>query len=243
MRNRILTMMIKNSWQSFGASIRGQRHIRLGEPNQDTWRAYHDSWVDLVVVCDGLGSLSLSGVGSRMACLAAEIAAREIGNNARLDPADFTARLHSRWLKLVGRGSVADCGCTCLFALAHKDELVLGQLGDGMIATVGENPFTFTHEYDFLNVTDCLEDRHYPELWHLATLSAEGVRAVVLSTDGVSADIPLACRFGMAEEFFNEFGHYSATIRCRKTEEALRCWPVPDNTDDKTLACLGRVQL
>lgn len=235
--------MIKNSWQSFGASICGQRHMRLGEPSQDAWRAYHDSRVDLVVVCDGLGSLPLSGPGARMACLAAEFAARELGKNARLNPANFTALLHSRWLGLVGRGAAADCGCTCLFALANKDELVLGQLGDGMIATVGGKPFTFTHEYEFLNVTDCLEDCHYPELWHLAVLPAEGIRGVVLSTDGVSADIPLTSRLGMAEEFFNEFGLYPATIRCQKTEEALHAWPVPENTDDKTLACLGRLQL
>lgn len=233
--------MSKKIWQSWGASVCGLHHVRLNQPCQDYWREFHESWGDLVVVCDGLGSRPYSGLGARMACAATGLAASMLEKTATA--ADFTAMLHAFWLKLVNPEKADECGCTCLFALTRGDRLWLGQLGDGMIATVGQQVFSFTHEYDFLNVTDCLEHGHYPELWHLAEFPAYTVQAVILGTDGISADIPMRLRLGLAEEFFNEFQLYAVPLRYMKTLEILRNWPVPENTDDKTLACLCKLPM
>ncbi|MGK0290454.1 MAG: hypothetical protein ACI86H_001913, partial [bacterium] len=63
-------------WKSWGASVAGPSHLKLGIVNQDAWISRHYSWGDVVVVSDGLGSRQQSDLGAKAACLSVLEAAK-----------------------------------------------------------------------------------------------------------------------------------------------------------------------
>lgn len=223
----------------FCASVRGSGHMRHDVPNQDSWLGCHAHWGDLLVVSDGLGSMPHARLGADAACAAVSCAAAMAHwQNPQL--ADLPCLIHANWLRLVSPLNPESCGATCLFALRRDGNLWLGQLGDGMIVALGRHVdgLVFEDLNEFVNVTDCLGAHFFPESWQWAVVPENALEGVVISTDGVSVDIPDSSKSAFCRDFWEEYRHMEPRRRKVEMEAMLEAWPGDGNGDDKTIGCL-----
>lgn len=225
-------------WSAFGASVKGSGHARRGLPNQDAWRKKSWPWGDLIVVCDGLGSMPEARRGAEAACEAVALAASELA--AKGDFSSLPERVHNHWLTRILPMPPEVCGSTCLFALATDEYAYLGQLGDGMAIACGASPILLEVENEFANVTHCLERKHFQKHWQFHKLKTADFYGFALATDGVAADVAVARQPAFAEDLLASYGAMPAPQRAPALAEMLSAWPAPENTDDKTIACLWR---
>jgi len=223
-------------WNSWGCSVRGPRHKRESLPNQDAWKSKSGSWGNVLVVSDGLGSKTLSHIGSKAACYAVIEAARYFAAHCAAPIETIPPLIHSLWRINLGSYDVRECCATCLFAMQISDRVILGRLGDGLIAALGdqETPVFMTDEKEdsFSNITDCLSENFHLKLWELKEISASLYPHIMLCTDGVSEDLTVEGREIFSREVFKN-GSDLAELR-----RTLVKWPVPGHSDDKTIACL-----
>ena len=223
-------------WNSWGCSVRGPRHKRESLPNQDAWKAMAYSWGNVLAVSDGLGSKPLSDIGSKAACNAVINAARHFAARPLAQIETIPPLIHSLWRVNLGPYYVRDCCATCLFAIQISDRIILGRLGDGLIAALGDQntPVFMTDEKEdsFSNITDCLSENFYNKQWELRELKASLYPRIMLCTDGVSEDLTVEGREFFSTEVFKNGSNLSELRR------ALVEWPVPGHSDDKTVACL-----
>lgn len=228
-------------WLSFGASLTGSRHLQRGEANQDAWISQHWDWGDLIVVCDGLGSMPHARRGAQAACAAVSLAAWELAADKEFRA--LPERIHTHWLKQVQPLEPELSGTTCLFALVTADSAWLGQLGDGMVCAVGEQSVLLPVDNEFLNVTCCLGLEHTPLNWQFARYPVMDFSGIVLTTDGLSADIPENRQAAFARDLLKNYGPMPPGARITDLQQMLASWPILENYDDKTLACLWRSTL
>lgn len=228
---------------SFGASVRGPFHTRMGLPNEDAWLRASGSFGDLIVVCDGMGSRPNARLGARAACLAVKEA---VSRWARVEnaPLNFLTHLiEVSWRLRVFPTDPTTAATTCLFAVATTSQRwVLGGLGDGMVLVRTGNEVrsvldletrAFSNETTGLGLSSGVRD------W--TTLELPGTskeRVVVLATDGISDDLA-ADRYGALSDWLaGTFLFLSAAERSRQLAAELRNWPTPGHMDDKTIAVL-----
>jgi len=237
--------MRKKSWASWGASVIGPSHLRLGLPNQDAWSAWHYCWGDVAVVSDGLGSCEHSQVGSRAACRAVSEAARFCQRHCRESHVDMTHLIQELWQMMITPFSPAQCSATCMFVVNVSDaEVHLGQLGDGMLAACrsdgGIDLLVEEKDDSFSNITVGLGSSYASDQWRTLTLPQADYCAFVLCTDGVSDDLLPEGLSAFAGEVQRHYRQMPGRQRSRDLRRWLRDWPVPGHTDDKTIACLYR---
>ena len=230
-------------WSSWGASARGPMHERSGMPNQDSWMARSYSWGNAVVVSDGLGSKPRSGFGSKAACLAVFEAAKVWWKHPSVPTEDMLRLLHAYWLVKVSPFSPSDCQATCLFAVRIDTRLILGRIGDGLVAVHGESEkggFVMTDGKgdSFSNITDSLSREFRSDLWETVTVGIDTCKAVVLCTDGISDDLLPGKQLPFAQELFSNYKDLTPAERRNDLKRWLDQWPVPGHSDDKTVACL-----
>lgn len=225
---------------AFGASVKGPAHAAAGAPNQDAWASGHAGNWRVVAVADGLGSRPLADVGAKAACAAVVEAVRRWRRNPAAPTEVLLALVHVLWRARVAPRPPEDCASTCLFAALGADGAgVAGQLGDGMLLVrdgAGLRPLHQRPPGDFANETAALGVTKHMSAWQTATFSP-GARAVVLCTDGIADDL--------LPDKLDEFAtwalnHRDLAPRARGAalRAALRSWPTPAHTDDKTLAVL-----
>jgi serine/threonine protein phosphatase PrpC len=223
-------------WNSWGCSVRGPRHIKRSQPNQDSWRARAYRWGNVIAVSDGLGSKPHSDIGSKAACYAVTEAVQYFARHPSAPVDTIPPLIHSLWRILIEPYDVRECGTTCLFAMRINERLIAGRLGDGLIFadSKSEEPVILTDEKEesFSNVTDCLNGKFHPELWELRELPADDFPRVMLCTDGISDDLTLEGRVIFPREVFAN-GRDMKELRRSLVE-----WPTPGHSDDKTLVCL-----
>lgn len=232
-------------WNSFGASTIGPAHIRAFKPNQDAWAAFHHTWGDGIVVSDGVGSKPLSEFGSRAACVAVSCAAQTFATR-EIELSGLPAEIHKYWLLCVAPLPPRDCAATCLFAIRpNNGDLLLGMLGDGLVAVVKNDGSVKTLTEDknggFSNQTAALSTSFQKEQWRVVSIPEEECRAVILCSDGVADDLTDA--LGFVHGFVNARCELSAISAARHTREMLENWKTPKHSDDKTLACLYREEV
>ncbi|MDR2596006.1 MAG: protein phosphatase 2C domain-containing protein [Treponema sp.] len=230
-------------WKSFGASVIGPGHIREGKPNQDAWKAFHNTWGDGVIVSDGLGSKTYSDFGSSAACRAVTCAVYACRDKKEIDQTFLYDKIKSNWLSFIAPLESRDCSATCLFAFRLSDGLIrTGMLGDGLIAVLKNDDTVLSLAEDkangFSNITSALSEKTTDKEWRFQTLQEELCRAVLLCTDGVSDDLT------DTDAFIRGFITHAVDSACvsasRNTRIMLEDWPVPKHSDDKTIACLFR---
>lgn len=223
-------------WNSWGCSVRGPRHRRKSQPNQDAWKARAYSWGNVLAVSDGLGSKPHSDIGSKAACNAVISAARHFAAHPLARIEAIPPLIHSLWQIFLGPYYTRDCCATCLFAMQISDRIILGRLGDGLIAALGDQIasviMTDEKEESFSNITYCLSEKFRGELWEIRELQASLYPRIMICTDGVSDDLYEDHRESFSEEVFRN-GNNLAELRRQLVE-----WPRPKHSDDKTIACL-----
>jgi len=219
-------------WSSWGYSVRGPGHKRESLPNQDAWKAKAYCWGNVLAVSDGLGSKPLSDIGSKAACNAVTAAARHFAAHPLARIETIPPLIHSLWRIYLGSYYVRDCCATCLFAIQISDRIILGKLGDGMIAALGDKDPVFMTEEKEDNSTYCLDEIFHPRVWELKELSASLYPRIMICTDGVSDDLTVDGREIFSKDVFDNGKNLTELRR------ALVKWPVPGHSDDKTVACL-----
>lgn len=232
------------SW-GWGVSVRGPDHIRRKLPNQDAFTLAHGSWGSLVVLCDGMGSCAYAHIGARRACqaiaLTTQIHCCAHLQSQQLQPELLLKQCYKQWRRLIIPYSVAECRTTCLLALLYKEQLLLCQLGDGLLAVdttqdvllpVGEE------EKPFANITAALGEHYKFADWRCALLPAKTVHAVLLASDGIADDIAASSVSAFVHDL--TYAHRSLSPQQSRymLRRQLKTWPVQGHSDDKTLACM-----
>jgi serine/threonine protein phosphatase PrpC len=190
----------------------------------------------VLAVSDGLGSKPYSAIGSKAACYAVTETVQYFAMRPSSPISMLPPLIHALWRMRIEPYNVHDCGTTCLFAIRIAERIILGRLGDGLIVAddMKGEPLFFTDEKEdsFSNITDCLGEKFYPELWNLKELSADRYSRVMLCTDGVSDDLTMDGRTIFSRDVFANGKDIDELRR------VLIEWPVPGHSDDKTIACL-----
>lgn len=245
-------MTTTTSWKSFGASVIGPGHITTGKPNQDSWSSFHHMWGDGVVVSDGLGSKPLSDYGSNAACRAVEQAVRQFSLQLRdAEPlaagqySNLLANIATGWLEAISPLDPRDSSATCLFVFRIGDGLLhMGILGDGCAAAVKPDGTVVSLSDDksngFSNMTSALSPNTRETHWRMLNVPETECEAVVLCTDGVSDDLENV--EGFMAGFVKAYSGLAQLTASRQAHEMLTNWPVPKHSDDKTIACLFRME-
>ena len=232
------------SWQSSGASVKGSAHLGLGMPNQDSWLKRHYAWGEFIGVSDGLGSKPSSEVGSRQACRAAVGAVRFHVKSPRSSIDALCSMIHALWKIMINHTRADLFSSTCLFAFRRGNEMILSQLGDGLAGVCmrdGEIILIKDEEDDsFVNMTACLGENHRPNLWRSRRLQADECQAVFLMSDGISGGIKEGKESRFLEMLHSHLSGFPPIQRSREIRRWLRAWSYPNDSDDKTIACLMR---
>jgi serine/threonine protein phosphatase PrpC len=225
---------------AFGASVAGPAHEAAGVPNQDTWLSSAAAGWRVVAVADGLGSRANASEGSRAACAAAVEAVRAWRRTPAAPLDVLVALVHLLWRARVAPREPSTCATTCLFAALGPDGAgAAAQLGDGLVLVrdgEGLRPLRERPPGDFVNETDALGVTKQTSAWATRGF-APGARSIVLCTDGVADDLLP----GKHDEFVAwATNHAERPPRARGAalRAALRAWPTPAHTDDKTVAVI-----
>lgn len=231
-----------DSYVSFGCSVIGPGHIKSGKPNQDSFllKKYKNGWV--AVVSDGVGSKPLSHIGSAAVCRSVCNVMRDYLNSSKsADIKDVLRLVHSRWLFDISPNLADDCCATVLFAVVTAEKIILGRLGDGMICCRNNHEDTLLLDDktdSFSNVTKCMRYKFIYDDWYVKEIPVHDFEYVVLTTDGISDDIPSNMLPSFVKDFVNEYSIEKTGIRTKKVKQMMIDWPVPMHSDDKTIACL-----
>lgn len=221
----------------------GPGHIMERRLNQDAWISFRTKDGIGIAVSDGLGSKSLSNFGSRAACRAVRLAAKNTENERRVLSTEHVAsQIKSFWLDALGPIDPNEAGATCLFAYTNSGDFVVGALGDGCIAVISRDNSIKVLEVDksrdFLNSTNALSPKTQVTNWRLAKYPARDVEAVIIMSDGIAddlVDVP-----GFAREVCLKVQCLPDFVVTRHLRTMLGSWNVPKHSDDKSIACLIR---
>jgi len=234
-------------WSTFGASVRGPSHVISAQPNQDSWLGFETVSGLGVVVSDGLGSKPFADIGSEAACLAVKRAVQDVSVlRAAGQSPQFQQRVHEKWIELVRPFNPQECSATCLYAFVTSEGVInVGSLGDGCIGVLKESEEVVVLAVDksdsFANVTQCLGTNPAVDAWRTLKFHESECRAVILCTDGVSADLNDIA--GFVRNFVLSLSPLASHSASRHIAEVLEQWPVMGHSDDKTIACLHRTLL
>lgn len=228
-----------------GASARGPLHSELGSSNQDAWKGAKVRGGVVIAVADGMGSKPLAALGARKACAAA-ITATGLWWKSDDSRADALPDLiESHWRASLGSVSPDDARTTCLVAgVSPGGAMVVAALGDGVALVTSEGCETelvTAERTGFGNETHALGRTPTLGVWRVSMRSSmEPGTVVMLATDGVADDLVPDRRPGFAREIVDAFGDLPPWRRRFSLWRALRAWPTPGHTDDKTVAVLWR---
>lgn len=237
--------MRSENWSYWGTSVIGPLHTKLKLENQDSWMAREYKWGQVLVVSDGLGSKIHSAHGSRAACLAVIETSKIFASHEKARIEDIPELIHALWILKTAPYAPSDCAATCLFAIHIRKKLIIGRIGDGMIAAFSENGkesflMSDVKEDSFSNYTQSLHAVFQKENWEMKVLDASSYKGVLLCTDGISEDLLPESRMEFSQEVYGHYRHYSSKERNADIRRWLTEWPVKGHTDDKTVACLYR---
>lgn len=233
-----------NILQGFGYSRIGHEHILAHLSNQDAWGLRHYRVGTLAVVSDGLGSKKHSDFGSLQAVLAAFEAFRGWSKTPHAPVRGFVVLLNTYWNIRTHGHERGECAATCLVAISMADRLVTVQLGDGLIATLGEDESierVTPPSSDFINETRSLGSNARIEDWIITEREAlQPEEQLLLCTDGVSEMIEpskLPAFMSWLREIHTE---HHGRGRHAKLSRSFAQLPTARRADDATLVTLWR---
>lgn len=235
--------MTSSLWDYWGVSTIGPLHIQMGIPNQDAWMSDQFTWGNVVSIADGLGSKPHSDHGSKQACRAVLEAAKIYQRDDSIGVDNIAELIHTNWLAMISPLKPEDCSSTCLFVIQIDQQLILGRLGDGLIAVHGKSEedsviLSDDKNNSFSNYTACLSQTIDRAQWEIIVLNEQQCMAVVLCTDGIADDLLPDKKNDFAKDIYLNYRDVDSYTRTKNIKKWLQEWPVPNHSDDKTIACL-----
>lgn len=228
---------------SFGCSEIGPAHIKNNTNNQDSWRIEYFSWGEVIAVSDGVGSKSLSELGSEAACNAAIQLAVYWNENPRYQAERLAEKFHEYWVSELNEETLEQCSCTALYVIRCGDKVLMAQLGDGLLSYItkaGDVGFLkkCIDDDNFSNQTSALQRSHSEISWVYRIDDADQYQAFLLMTDGISDDLLEGNEADFVKGVVDHYTHINKAQACSEIMQWLKCWPVPKHQDDKTIACI-----
>jgi len=233
-----------SEWNSWGITVIGPSHIKMNIPNQDAWLSKHFSWGDVIVVADGLGSHQDSDIGAKAICKVIVSIAKIYSHFQSINIERLLKRIHSKWLEELKETLPSKSSSTVLFVIRYKKETIVCQLGDGLIMGFSENESSFLiqeeKEYSFSNMTHGLRKEFDIKHWKIKRFKTMDFKTFILCTDGVSDDLLVNTELAFGKELYKSNKKHSKKRVEKSLKKMLMNWPVPNHSDDKTIACLYR---
>lgn len=233
---------------AFGASVAGPAHVAADLPNQDAWAwtrwRVEDADVYCAVVCDGLGSRTHAKEGAQAGVRAARRAGRQWSRAPGASVSLLVRLVEVLWRLEVAPLAPGDCATTCLMVLAlrasNSTRVVVLALGDSQCViedAEGFHHFGGRSSEQFSNMTVGLGTPHHMDDWEVHEFTTLGQLRVLILSDGIADDVSLE-KFPEFFHWLSDFESRSASMRGRALRHALRSWPAPGHSDDKTLVYL-----
>ena len=196
-----------------------------------------------LVVCDGVGSCAFAREGALAAVRATRKAVRLWGAAEKAGAGLLIRLIELLWRLEVTPHDPRQWACTCLVSVLQVRgdvaDLTVLTLGDGLVLVRAEGEITTVggHGDTFSDRTLGLGVPHRMEEWQEQQWGPVGELTVVLCTDGVSDDL----RPETLPEFVDwlePLAQGPPRTSGSAIRRALRAWPVPRHSDDKTVAVL-----
>lgn len=222
-----------------GASVRGPAHTQDGTPNQDALcvSGCNDGWC--IAVADGLGSRSLSHLGSRKAV---QLFRQLVRLQADLLPEDVGPILRQRWLDHFS-SNYRQYETTCLWAKVDaRGHGLAGQIGDGLmlIRSRGELQVLGDLRVGFANQTHTLAQADQSLVRSIEFDLVFPGDGVLLMTDGISDDLVPEHLCGFFQAIYQRQRRLSKRRMRQWLTHELNGWSTPLHGDDKTIAGIFR---
>lgn len=217
-----------------GISIQGSYH----DKNQDSFVCRNVDNVYVAAVSDGLGSRSMSEVGSRALCgSVCDIVSEHREEIGKIPPLRLAEMVHERWLGRVKPYQVSDCYATMLFLLILPDKVLAARLGDGFVSFWIDDEIKVLFDRKegyFENETDCLTEVLDVERIECIEAAYSEFHGGVLCSDGVGIGNMTAPEIGgFTRDFIEEYRSRSEEGLIAEISGWLADWT---GRDDKTIA-------
>jgi len=189
---------------------------------------------DAVVLADGLGSAPMGSLGSHTAVNLALGPIRD-ALHAGLAPEHLAKLLADLWERETHGDR--DVATTCLFAFIAGDEVVLGQLGDGLVLAIdreGQEHRLPAGRGQFGNHTEALPRGTL----HVARHPAGSIQSVLLATDGVSDDLIPGTEAQLLTALVQIAREQGTDALQTQLESWLTNWRTPASHDDRSVGVL-----
>lgn len=230
----------KDNVIQYSYSEKGQHHIIKDEENQDSiFVGQIDSDTFCLAVADGVSSCRWAKKGSLAAVdtichLAVAISegtmeSQDIDGIRRYVVRDWKNHFQSDW---------NDYGTTLNFAVVHKNDLVVGQIGDGLLLLRnGDENINITDMDEFYSAeTYALSEVVLKSSFNVIYTERKGTVAIFAMTDGIGKEIEIE----QIEEF-KESLIKLMKLHERDIESEIREWISllnEKNNDDKSIGML-----
>ena len=216
-----------------GISIIGSYH----NVNQDSFlcKPYKDGYI--MVVSDGMGSKSLSHLGSKCICECVyDVVSNYTFDLDVISFKDIIYACHEEWKKRLSDFDIKQCYATLLVAVIRKKTIKAARLGDGFLAIYADGKVTCLYdkkENYFANETDCLKENLDREKIEIVKIEYSKYQGAVSCTDGVEiGTMQEKDIIGFTQEFVDEYSNKEKEEVIEEIESWLEDWP---GMDDKTL--------
>ncbi|MCM1233237.1 MAG: protein phosphatase 2C domain-containing protein [Ruminococcus flavefaciens] len=191
-----------------------------------------------MVVSDGMGSKSLSHVGSKCICESVyDVVSNYTFDLDVISFKDIIYACHEEWKKRLSDYEIKQCYATLLVAVIRKNKISAARLGDGFLSVYTDGKVTYLYdkkENYFANETDCLKEEFDKEKVEIVEIEYSEFQGAVSCTDGVEIGTMQEEDISdFTREFVDEYSNQDRDEVIAEIESWLKDWP---GMDDKTLA-------
>ncbi|WP_379969614.1 PP2C family serine/threonine-protein phosphatase [Ectobacillus sp. sgz5001026] len=228
-------------------SVKGVRHQRNNEYNQDYFRCNVKNQIKYIILADGLGSAKHSHIGSQKAvdlleqminehfCSEDTLLEKEI--NA------FNSRFLENWRRIFPN-NFREYDTTLLYLIIFKHGVLLGRIGDGLIlysvkneaVQINEERNSFSNQTYSLasnNALDYFKSKYTP-----INFMQEVPIVFILTSDGVSDDLKHDMLKKLPAYLYDELREKGVIEMQRVIEDWIINWKTKNHSDDRTFCIL-----
>lgn len=224
-----------------GATVIGPAHIQDQLPNQDALLVSGVSGGYCISVADGLGSRSLSHLGS---AAAVNLARQNVRTAYKDNALEVSLTMHRAWLSFFNN-DYKKHETTCLWAYVDsKGQGKTGQVGDGLILLRSNGIFKIISRQreGFGNQTITLSQAKDAINWDTDHFSLNKLGdGIVLMTDGISDDLIPEELEAFFDALYQRFCFSNKRKMKKWLTKELHAWSTPKHGDDKSIAMIFRM--
>ena len=217
-----------------GISIMGSYH----DVNQDSYlsKPYKDGHI--MVVSDGMGSKSLSHIGSKCVCESVyDVVSNYPFGLDVISFKDIIYACYEEWKKRLSDYDIKQCYATLLVVVIRKNNIKAARLGDGFLTIFTDRKVTCLYdkkENYFANETDCLREELDREKIEIVEIEYSDFKGALSCTEGIEiGTMQEEDLTNFTRELVDEYSNKEQDEVITEIESWLKDWP---GIDDKTLA-------